>query len=119
MCKFCDNLTWKTYIVPQRNTSADDNQCIFGSPLILNGEVFDSTCDNCDGCKEENHHFGLTLWENNLKFDYVSRIKKLIIEPSSENIKINFCPWCSRSLTDNPVDFDKCCLGESLQLRNT
>lgn len=118
MCKFCDDLSWKTYIVPQRNTSADDNQCLFGSPLILDGEVFDNTCDNCDGCKKDNRHFGLTLWENNLKLDYVSRIKKLIIEPSSESIRINFCPWCGKSLTDNPVDFDKCCLGRSLNVEN-
>lgn len=115
MCKFCDDLTWKTYMVPQRNTSSADNQCEFGSPLF-NGEISYSTCDNCDGCKEGNHHFGLTLWENRLILSYVSRIKKLIIEPSSENIKINFCPWCGKPLTDNPVDFDKCCLGRSLNI---
>lgn len=118
MCKFCDDLKWKTYIIPQRNTFADDNQCEFGSPVLFNDEVCDFTCIGCDGCKEENRHFSLISWENNLKFDYVSRIKNLIIEPSSESIKINFCPWCGRLLTDNPVDFEQCCLGGNLDVEN-
>ena len=116
MCKFCDDLKWKTYIVPERTTSADDNQCEFGSPLIYDGEIIDSTCEDCIGCAKENMHFGLKVWENYLSLQYVHRIKKLVVEPYSEAIRINFCPWCGRSLTDKLVDFDKCCLGTALDV---
>lgn len=117
MCQFCDDLKWKTYMVSERTTSADDNQCEFGSPLIYDGEVIDSTCDGCNGCAEENMHFGLTSFENSLQISYVRRIKKLIIEPYSEPIQINFCPWCGKPLTNNPVEFNKCCLGTELKIK--
>lgn len=116
MCQFCDDLKWKTYMVSQRTTSADDNQCEFGSPLVYDGEVFDYTCDNCTGCKSENMHFSLTSCENRLQLGYVHRINKLIVEPYSEPIQINFCPWCGKALTDEPVEFNKCCLGTELKV---
>lgn len=118
MCKFCDNLKeYKTYTVSQRTTSADDNQCEFGSPLIYDGDVFGEDCNDCNGCSSKNMHFGLTIWDNNLQLSYVRRIKGLIIEPYSEIIEINFCPWCGKSLTDKPVDFDKCCCGTKLDIK--
>lgn len=57
----------------------------------------------------------LYIYDNRVGFDFVHKIKKLIIEPSSEMIDINFCPWCGRKLNDDIVPFDKCCLGGELE----
>lgn len=117
MCKFCGNLEYRNYIVPYRTNSADDNQCEFGSPMFYDDILLDSDCSDCNGCATKNCHFGLTAWDNFLQLFYVRRIKNLIIEPYSERIQINFCPWCGRSLTDEPVDFEKCCLGTKLEIK--
>lgn len=114
MCEFCDDLKHRTYRVLQRTTSADDNQCEFGSP---DPDVFGiSTCYACDGCRDDNLRFELRCWDNYISIGYFHRIKSLCIEPFSESIAINYCPWCGKKLTDELVDFKKCHYGKELEL---
>ena len=57
MCKFCDDLEYRSYMVSQRTTSADDNVCEIASPWVTSdGEVVDyiSDCSDCRGCAKEN-----------------------------------------------------------------
>ena len=117
MCKFCDNLEHREYIVSPRTCSGYDNTCEIGSPMFYDDILLGCDCSDCYGCATENSHFGLIAWDNSIQLSYVKRIKHLIVEPYSECIKINFCPWCGKSLTDTPVDFDKCCCGMELELK--
>lgn len=119
MCEFCDNLKRRTYKIPYRNSMENDNRCEDGSPdtVDTDGEIktIGSNCDNCQGCAEDNQFFSMHVEGNCIRFAFYHKIKNLIISPNSEAIKINFCPWCGRRITDNHVDFDKCCLGEELE----
>lgn len=119
MCKFCDNLKRRVYKIPYRNSMGDDNRCEYGSPDVVNIdgeiEIIGSNCDNCQGCAEDNQFFSMCVEGNSIRFAFYHKIKNLIISPNSEVIKINFCPWCGRKITDNSIDFDKCCLGEKLE----
>lgn len=108
MCKFCDDLTWRQYRIPYRNCMADDNSCDYGSPNVNNGYFCGRTCENCDGCADENLYFSIRTYDNNIGFDFSHRIKELVIEPSSEMVQINFCPWCGKKLSDEIVPFEKC-----------
>ena len=116
MCKFCENLERREYIVSPRTCSSDDNKCEIGSPMFYDDILLGCDCSDCDGCATKNSRFGLITWDNSIQLSYVKRIKRLIIEPYSEVVKINFCPWCGKPLTDTPVDFDKCCCGMKLDL---
>lgn len=119
MCEFCNSLEYRTYRVLQRTTSADDNQCVFGSPLRYIDEVIEGeySCDTCiNGCSDKNLRFELTSWKNYISLGYIHRINNIIIEPYSEAIKINYCPWCGKQLTENLVDFNECHCGNSLKL---
>lgn len=112
MCKFCDSLEWRTYKIPYRTCSADDNRCDYGSPDILDdGEeqyYMGHNCKDCYGCAEENLNFSIRTYEDYIGMDFTHRIRDLIIEPSSEMIKINFCPWCGRDLSKGYIPFEKC-----------
>ena len=104
MCKFCDDLEWREYKIPYRTCSADDNRCEYGSPDIVNdGEneyILGSTCEDCSGCAEDNLYFSIRTYQNRIGLDFTHRIKNLIIEPCSEMVDINFCPWCGKQLND-------------------
>ena len=115
MCKFCDSLDWGKYKIPYRNCSSDDNSCEYGSPDVIDGEVYGSTCDDCCGCADNNLYFSIHTYDNRIGFDFTHKIKNLIIEPSSEMININFCPWCGRKLDDVTIPFEKCCLNKELK----
>lgn len=114
MCKFCDNLEYRRYKVQQRTTSADDTTCEFGSPDLDVADTYN--CSGCRGCTKDNLRFELAAWKNYISLAFVHRIRRLIIEPFSEAIQINFCPWCGKKLTEEPVDFDKCHCGGELEL---
>jgi len=118
MCKFCDDLKWREYKIPYRTCSADDNRCEYGSPDIVNdGEneyILGSTCEDCSGCAEDNLYFSIRTYQNRIGLDFTHRIKNLIIEPCSEMVDINFCPWCGKQLNDELVPFENCCLGRCL-----
>ena len=114
MCKFCDNLKYRKYRIQPRTTSSDDTTCEFGSPDLDVSDTYN--CRGCRGCADDNHRFELISWENYISLAYVHRIRRLVIEPYSENIQINFCPWCGKQLSDELVDFDKCHLGRELKL---
>lgn len=118
MCKFCDDLEWREYKIPYRTCSADDNRCEYGSPDIVNdGEneyILGSTCEDCSGCAEDNLYFSIRTYQNRIGLDFTHRIKNLIIEPCSEMVDINFCPWCCKQLNDELVPFENCCLGRCL-----
>lgn len=130
MCKFCDDLKWRTYRVLLRNFSADNNVCEYVSTRHGNyddtgfvdecGICYSGTihCDDCDGCKDNNLLFELKTYENNIGVNYYHKIRDLTIAPSSEMIQINFCPWCGRQLIDDDkkVSFDKCHMGGRLKL---
>lgn len=113
MCEFCDNLDYRSYRVMYRTNSADDNTCVFGSPDLDVSDEYD--CYGCVGCSRENLHFTLNAWENYISVGYLHRIRRLHIEPFSEAIQINFCPWCGKQLTDKLVNFNKCHLGYGLE----
>ncbi|MBU5331679.1 hypothetical protein KQI61_05675 [Anaerocolumna aminovalerica] len=122
LCKFCDDLKWRTYIVPQRSTYACDNMCEimtskieqFGEEIFLTG----TDCSNCDGCKEENHTFLIRTYENRIGFDYVAHVKGMHVMPTSEMLDINYCPWCGRRISEQEVSFEKCCLGTEIKIMN-
>lgn len=122
MCKFCDNLEWRTYLVPQRTEDACDNLCEVMTAKLENidGEVFSlrSDCENCNGCAPGNMGFAMHTYGNRIGFDYRHRIKELIIGRNSEMFDINFCPWCGKRLSKEMVDFDKCCLGLPIEKEN-
>ena len=90
MCKFCDNLEYKTITIPPRTTMADDNTC----ELLM-----DDDCPKCEGCKDENNYFEITTWEDNLSLSYFHQIGDLIIYPVSTRFSINFCPMCGKRIS--------------------
>jgi hypothetical protein len=98
MCQFCDNLKYQIIKVPIRTSLADDNVCEFASP-DESGTSYD--CNDCDGCKEENNYFSITMWDNNLCLSYYHKIKNIIIAPESARFSINYCPMCSKKITDD------------------
>ena len=116
MCKFCDDLSWRKYMIPTRNEDACDNLCEvmtakfedYGDGLFSLG----SDCENCDGCN--NGGFGIHAYENRIGFSYSKTIKELHIGKYSEMLDINYCPWCGKRLTDKLIDFEKCMLGMQL-----
>lgn len=121
MCQFCDNLKAKNYILPQRTTFACDNLCeVMTAKIERFGGVdcsLGTDCEECDGCLFENIRFELYAYDNRISVGYFHKIKEAVIAPYSESIDINFCPWCGKQITDNLVDFEKCCLGEPLKER--
>lgn len=68
------------------------------------------------GCDDKNLRFELTSWRNYISLAYKHRINDLIIEPFSEAIRINYCPWCGKKLTKETVNFDKSCCGNGPEL---
>lgn len=101
----------------QRSTSCDDNTCELMGDLAnyVNG-YHRTACEDCYGCSKENMRFELASKDNYISIGYFHRIKSLCIEPFSESIVINYCPWCGKKLTDEPVDFKKCHYGKELEL---
>lgn len=112
MCKFCDSLKWRKYTIPYRTCSADDNRCEYASPDMWDdGEECYSmgvNCTDCGGCMEKNLNFSIRTYRNLVGVDFTHRIRELIIEPSSEMFRINFCPWCGKNLGNENIPFEKC-----------
>lgn len=113
MCKFCDDLSWRKYSIPARNKMDSDNLCqclsrgrIDGSPETdSDAPVFCHT--KCDGCAEGNEHFELFSRDNRIGLSFAFKAKGLQIARNSEMLTINFCPWCGKKLTEQPVEFEK------------
>lgn len=130
MCEFCDNLEWRTYRFDLRNFGADNNVCEYVSAkynkyddtsfideygICYSGTIY---CDDCDGCKNDNLLFGLNTYDNYFGFCYYHKIRDLIIVPSSEMVKFNYCPWCGKQIVDDKdkVPFERCYFGSKLKL---
>lgn len=113
MCKFCDDLKWRQYSVPARNKMDSDNLCQCLSCGRIDGsEETDSywpvSCpENCDGCAEGNEHFKLFASDNRIGLSYAFKATGLQIARNSEMLTINYCPWCGKKLTDQPVEFEE------------
>ena len=117
MCEFCkDKSSYLQFRVPYRTNSADDNRCEYGSPDNCDGYIVGCDCKNCNGCVEDNLYFSIKKFsDNRIAFEFYHKIKDLIINPFSEAININYCPFCGERLNDEIIDFDKCCLGRGLK----
>jgi hypothetical protein len=91
MCKFCDDLDYKTITIPSRTSTADDNVCEF---------VVNENCNECNhGCADENNYFSITTWEDNICLNYYHKVKDLIIAPISARFSINYCPMCGKKIS--------------------
>lgn len=103
MCKFCDNLEYKDITIPNRTNMADDNVCEIASPDIENidGKEYNcgSNCKDCYGCMDENNHFVVSSFDDNIDISYYHKIKDLTIAPVSARFSINFCPICGRRIS--------------------
>ncbi len=115
-CKFCDQLDWREYAVPEQNRMDTDNVCqclswgrIDGSDETHSYATF-SCPENCGGCADENHYFSLFTYENRMGFSYHFKAKNFGIDRNSEMMTINFCPWCGRPLSEKIVSFEKSCM---------
>lgn len=105
MCGFCDNIKNenKEIIWRVRNTSADDNIC----ECINN-----INCEKCKGC---NMHFKLNGYNYNgdtyVGVEYHQTItyynsEDAVINPFSESIQFNYCPFCGEQMSRNISRFD-------------
>ena len=106
MCTFCENKTnYKELSWLMRNTGADDNICEF---------VKEMNCDICDGCSDEASFQLITI---NIDKDFYigtsfyQKIKSsngeyVVINPFSEKIHINFCPFCGKNISEKLIEFD-------------
>jgi hypothetical protein len=90
MCKLCDKLDYKTIIIPNRTSMADDNVC----EIAINND-----CGECDGCADENNYFSINMWEDNICLNYYHKVKDLIIAPISVRFSINYCPMCGKRIS--------------------
>ena len=101
MCEFCKNLDeHKIYGIEVRTAYAKDNFC---------DVLRDNDCEPCNGCVNENFHFTLYTYKDMVQFGFIHEIPECTVAQTSEYIKINYCPWCGRKLTNDPVPFEKCC----------
>lgn len=98
MCDFCKDLNYREIKISIRTTLADDNICDFVSPDEYG---INHSCEDCDGCLEDNNYFSITTWEDNLYIKYYHKIKDVVIAPISARFKINFCPMCGKKISDN------------------
>ena len=114
MCKFCDQLNWREYAVPQRNCMDTDNvcQCLSWGRIDGSDETHSyapvSCPENCCGCADENHYFKLFTYENRMGFSYHFKAENIGIDRNSEMLTFNFCPWCGKQLSEQPVPFEMC-----------
>lgn len=108
MCEFCKNHNeYKSFGVVTRNSYADDNVCEY---------IRDDICDGCDGCTDENFHFTLYKWQDTIHFGFHHQISDFITSKTSEKLTINYCPWCGEKMNDNPVQFEKSCICDLLDV---
>lgn len=104
MCEFCESITNKNKEIlwQVRSTYADDNVCNY-----VNGE----DCNRCKGCKmyfklsgtnyNENTYVGVTYMQQIMS----ENDTKVIINPFSEGIQFNYCPFCGKQISENIKDF--------------
>lgn len=104
MCEFCKNFyERKKYGIEVRNGYADDNFC----------EVLrDTDCEMCHGCANEDFHFTLYKWRDMISMGFIHKIPECTVAQTSENLKINYCPWCGEKLTDEITPFENSCIGK-------
>lgn len=116
MCKFCESSERTEFIIPVRNNSSCDNVCEimtskiekYGEELFLTG----TDCSDCDGCKEENRTFEIYKSKNRIGLSYIQNIKGLRVMPYSEMLNLNFCPWCGKQISNELIEFERCCIGK-------
>ena len=103
MCKFCDNLEYRTITIPNRTNMADDNVCEFASPEIIDidGEkiTYGVNCADCRGCADENSYFSITTWEDNMCLNYYHKVRDVIIAPVGARFNFNYCPMCGKRIS--------------------
>ena len=103
MCDFCENTYQNEFRVSVKDEYEDDNLCEFLSPDGMGG--YD--CEDCDGCDDNNHMFTLSYDHRGINLGYVHKVRGTNIMPFSEDIRINFCPWCGRQIEDDIVEFNE------------
>lgn len=91
MCEFCDDNEYKEFVVPFRNTYAEDNMC---------EKIMKDNCEGCNGCKDENFHFSIYRFEDFVCLGFRRQIDDIIVSASSERLIINYCPMCGRALKE-------------------
>ena len=100
MYDFCKNMNTEKKL-QFRTTYADDNLCD-----TIRNDSGSCNCTNCYGCIDENNYFAISMkWSNYLDVSYFRKMvmlnnDELIINPISEGIKINYCPFCGKELED-------------------
>lgn len=115
MCTFCgNNSNAVTFKIPKRTKIGDDNTCEIGSNE--NFESDDCNCSSCDGCKEDNEYFSISINENRIQLGYRQKVNKLSVNAVSEVLEIKFCPWCGKELTKESATFEKSCCGGGYEL---
>jgi len=104
VCKYCDNLEYRSIKIPNRANTADDNVCEIASPEIveIDGEKYNagSKCEGCYGCTDENSYWYITTWEDIISLNYYHKVRDLIIAPCSCRFAINFCPMCGKRILE-------------------
>lgn len=51
-----------------------------------------------------------------IQFGFIHEIPECTIAQTSEHLKINYCPWCGKRLTDKIIPFEKCCVVKPFQV---
>lgn len=100
MCGFCDNLTdnSKEILWSVRSRYADDNTC---------EEIAKDSCSNCNGCKEYFKLIGYNINNNtHMSVEYFKKVANITIRPFSEGIRLNYCPFCMKQLSEEIRSFE-------------
>lgn len=102
MCKFCENVFDKGYDMKwnMRTSFSDDNFC---------EKVLEDTCDNCKKCNTMYKLNGGYREESDqayLSCEYKFDNGDIIMHNFTEELPINFCPYCGKQLVKNITDFD-------------
>lgn len=93
MCVFCEKTN--TLELEIRSTYSDDNICESIS------------CENCFGCSD--NRLSMIINKDNLNNSYINleyfkNKKGEINHPYSEQLHINYCPFCGEKISEDTLD---------------
>lgn len=102
MCKFCEGI-FKEGCKMQwnmRSSYADDNFC---------DKVMNSECGNCEKCSMEYKPSGFMMPDTKgcyIDCEYKFDNGNIVMWNFTEPLRINYCPFCGKALSDEMVDMN-------------